>query len=251
MLTISIVTKTFNRLGFLLECIDSVQRLKTEPFTSDLQWEHVIYDDGSDDGTQEYFSTHTYPKTRYIRSDTNQGIPTAANAAIKTCTSDFIFELDQDDIVPQRFLANIYHTTREYPSTDWFIADFYRMNDIRDYFIGEDYYGWNFKDCDEILGAIFSNTHFIQHNVVYKKKLWEKVGAYDEKLTMAEDLDLFIRFLLAGKMPKYLPYISHFHRFHANNISLGVTLERHKRDIRHFYQKYRTQLSERGIECMA
>lgn len=247
MLTISIVTKTFNRLGFLLECIDSVQKLKIEPFAGDMRWEHVIYDDGSDDDTKSYFDTHTYPNTRYIRSNSNRGIPTSANAAIETCSSEFIFELDQDDIVPQRFLANLYGTTREYPDTEWFIADFYRVNEIRDYFIGEDYYGWNFKDCNEILGAIFSNTHFIQHNVVYKKQLWEKVGKYDEKLTMAEDLDLFIRFLLTDKMPKYLPYISHFHRFHANNISLGVTLERHKQDIAHFYHKYEKQLAKRGI----
>ncbi len=247
MLSISIVTKTYNRLPMLLECIESVQRLRNEPHENEIKWEHVIYDDGSDDGTQKHFVITTYPNTRYIRSNENRGIPKAANIAIATCTSDFIFELDSDDVVPQRFLANLWDTTQEYHETDWFVADFYRTNERKEYVIGNDYYGWNYKNCDEILSAIFSNTHFIQHNVVYKRKLWEKVGRYNETLSMAEDLDLYIRFLLAGEMPKYIPYISHFHRFHAQNASMRVDSERHKRDLARLYDTYREKLVRRGI----
>ena len=247
MLNISIVTKTYNRLPMLLENIESVQRLRNEPHENEIKWEHVIYDDGSDDGTQKHFAITTYPNTRYIRSDENRGIPKAANAAIATCTSDFIFELDSDDLVPQRFLTNLYDTTREYPETNWFVADFYRMNERKEYVVGDDYYGWKYKSCNEILTAIFSNDHFIQHNVVYKRELWEKVGRYDETLTMAEDLDLYIRFLLAGEMPKYIPYISHFHRFHAQNASMRVDSERHKRDLARLYDTYREKLVRRGI----
>ena len=231
----------------LLECIESVQRLRNEPYKKEIQWEHVIYDDGSDDGTQKYFDRTTYPNTRYIRSNENKGIPKAANAAIATCTSDFIFELDSDDVVPQRFLTNFYDTTQEYPEANWIVADFYRMHEKKEYLVGDDYYGWNYKNCDEILTAIFSNNHFIQHNVVYKRELWEKVGRYDESLTMAEDLDLYIRFLLAGEMPKYIPYISHFHRFHAQNASMRVDSERHKRDLARLYDTYREKLVRRGI----
>lgn len=248
MLSISIVTKTHDRLPMLLECIKSVQNLKCEPYEQLIQWEHVIYDDGSHDGTQLHFAKHTYPNTRYIRSDENRGIATAANAAIKTCTSDFIFELDSDDIVPQRFLTNIYDTSQEYPDTDWFVADLYRTDSNLRYMVGNDYYGWKqYSSCNEILSAIFSSTHFIQHNVVYKRALWERAGRYDETLTMAEDLDLYIRFLLGGHMPKYVPYISHFHRFHAGNASIGIDAERHKKDVILLAAKYHDKLIERGI----
>lgn len=131
--------------------------------------------------------------------------------------------------------------------SDWFITDFYRVRDTKEYIIGDDYYGWKFNSCSEILSAIFSGTHFIQHNVVYKKKLWEKVGKYDETLAMAEDLDLYTRFLLSDVMPRYVPYVSHLHRFHATNVSIGVDAQHHKRDIIRLTAKYRKELIERGI----
>jgi len=234
----------------LLECVESVQRLRNEPHENEINWEHVIYDDGSDDGTQKHFDTTRYPNTRYIRSNENRGIPRAANAAIATCRSDYIFELDSDDIVPQRFLANLYGTTQEYPDTHWFIADFYRMRESKEYVVGDDYYGWKYKNCEEILTAIFSNNHFIQHNVVYKREMWEKVGRYNETTTMAEDLDLYIRFLLAGEMPRYVPFVSHFHRYHVQNASNGVDLEQHERDITQLATKYHMELRAKGIKSI-
>lgn len=231
----------------LLQCIDSVQNLRNEPYDNDIQWEHIIYDDGSSDGTRAYFQKHKFPNTRYIYSPENKGISSAANTALAECRMDFILELDSDDIAPQRVLANFYHTAQEYRDTDWFVADFYRINATGEYIIGQDYYGWEFTDCKEILQAIFSGNHFIQHNVLYRRSLWEKVGGYDESLAMAEDLDLYVRFLLADHMPQYASFVSHFHRLHAGNVSAGVSIEGHVDDLTALYHKYEKELKNRRI----
>lgn len=247
MCTISIVTKTYNRLPFLLECISSVQLIRNEPLNDNITWEHVIYDDGSTDGTYEHFQKHTYPQVRYIRSDQNRGIAKAANAAISTCDTEYIFELDSDDLIPQRTLYNVYHTLREYPNVPWIVADFFKISEQGVYQLGSDYYGWQFRDSIAALQAIFSAQHYIQHNVCYRKDVWERVGGYGEACVMAEDLDLYIRFLLHGHTPVYVPYISHFHRIHAGNISRGIDLETHKKDLAKLYQKYSKDLIQRGI----
>lgn len=233
----------------LLECIKSVQNLRNEPQENEIMWEHVIYDDGSSDGTREHFSTERYPNTRYIYSTENKGIPTAGNIAIETCRSQYIFELDSDDIIPQRVLSNFSNTLREYPNCEWIVTDFYRMGEGGVYIMGQDYFGWRFQNCNEILSSIFRGEHFIQHNVLYSKNLWGKVGKYDELCNMAEDLDLYVRFLLADKMPQYVPYISHFHRVHPGNVSHGVDMGIHKRDVVILYKKYQNMLIERGIIC--
>jgi teichuronic acid biosynthesis glycosyltransferase TuaG len=44
---ISVITPTKNRLALLCETIDSVQ---AQTFSA---WEHIIVDDGSEDGTEE------------------------------------------------------------------------------------------------------------------------------------------------------------------------------------------------------
>lgn len=244
MFTVSIVTKTHNRLSYVLDCIASVQKLQNGPYEHEIDWEHVIYDDGSTDGTQDHFKSHTYPHTRYIRSDIQQRIPKGANSVLRTCTSDYIFELDDDDIVPQRILFNFVQTLRHSPNTGWIITDFYRMNERMEYVIGRDYYGWVYTDTHEVLRDIFSGNHFMQHNMLYRKDMWDRAGGYDESLSMAEDLDLYVRFLLAGQMPLYVPYISHLHRNHQGNTSREA---QHGSDLEKIYDKYSAQLAILGI----
>ncbi|MFO0704113.1 MAG: glycosyltransferase [Patescibacteria group bacterium] len=247
MLTLSIVTKTYNRCAFLKECIDSVQLLKNEPFEKEIKWEHLIYDDGSTDGTQDFCQNLRYPNVRYLRSEINEGIARAANKAISMCDSEWIFELDSDDFVPSRILHNFYNSFLEYSETKWFVMDFYRVDASGKYEFGQDYYGWRYRAPNSILQAIFNGEHFIQHNVIYKKELWDKVGKYDESFFMAEDLDLYIRFLLRGEMPVYLPIISHFHRNHDENISREVDFEKHKADLQKLFEKYKPELRNNRI----
>lgn len=247
MTTISIVTKTYNRCAFLKECVESVQKLKNEPYENQIKWEHVIYDDGSTDETPEYCMTHPSPHVHYIRSEENEGVSKAANRAIKRCESDWIFELDSDDIAPSRLLHNFYEAVLRHPATSWFVMDFYRVDAVGKYQVGEDYYGWQYKSPKDILEAIFRGEHFIQHNVFYKRILWEQAGIYRETLGMAEDLDLYIRFLLLGQMPIYLPTISHFHRNHIGNISKDVTHDSHKKDLKNLAKIYEKELKNLGL----
>lgn len=246
-LSVSIVTKTYNRFHYLLECIRSVQFLCNEPYTQKIQWEHVIYDDGSTDETKDHFDNHHYPHTRYIRSDVNEGISHATNLAIRTCKSDYIFELDSDDVVPTRTLVNFYETIASHPDIRWIVASFFQVDSALVYQMGHDYYGWIYDNPRDVLMAIMQGKHFIQHNVLYRRDLWEKVGGYDESLTMAEDLDLYVRFLLDGSMPVYTPYVSHFHRMHDGNVSKGVDMKHHMHDIAGLYRKYEKQLIPMGI----
>ena len=65
---------------------------------------------------------------------------------------------------------------------------------------------------------------------------------------MAEDLELYVRFLLAGHLPVVSPHVSHLHRFHAQNFSVGVDAEKHGNDLRAIYDLHAGELGELGIE---
>ena len=67
-------------------------------------------------------------------------------------------------------------------------------------------------------------------------------------LKIAEDLDLSVRFLLAGHLPVGCPHVSHPHRFHARNVSTGVDAARHNADLRAICQKYGEPLGAPGVE---
>ncbi len=81
----------------------------------------------------------------------------------------------------------------------------------------------------------------------YGRRLFDEVGGYDEQLPMAEDLDLYVRFLLAGHLPVVSPHISHLHRFHPRNVSSGVDADKHAQDLRAIYAKYAPRLQAAGV----
>lgn len=246
--TFSIVTKTYNRLDLLRACVESVQAQTLQPYDTEIQWEHVIYDDGSTDGTPTYLA-YLPPHVRSVRSSENEGISIAANRAIRTCQSKYIFELDSDDLILQRTLVNFFDTFKTHPEHEWIVADFLRIDAAGSYIVGKDYFGWTFKDTRDILQSIFDGSHFIQHNTAYSHALFDKVGGYDDRMHMAEDLELYVRFLLVGAMPRYEHFVSHLHRVHPGNYSRGVDLKSHRDDIVSIYKKHRSALIDRGITC--
>jgi len=112
----------------------------------------------------------------------------------------------------------------------------------------EDYYGWVFPTAKDMLQAIFDSCHFIQGNVCFSKKLFDEVGEYDEKVGMAEDLDLYVRFLIHGDLNVYLPMISHLHRMHTGNFSVGCDRDKHHSDLRDIYGRNENKLKDMGVE---
>ena len=65
---ISILTPVWNGLPYLKECVDSV-------LAQDFQdWEMIVGDNSSDDGTSEYLQSLTDPRIRVYRHEKNLGV---------------------------------------------------------------------------------------------------------------------------------------------------------------------------------
>ncbi len=241
---ISIITPTYNRLAFIAETIASVQASVLSPLT-DVSWEHIIYDDGSTDGTAEYFSTHTFENVRYIHGEQNVGQTIAKNRAIEQAMGDYIVILDSDDVFTQRALFHFASTINANPDTKWIISEFFHTDKKLRYLSGKDYYGWSFKDPAEILKAIFNGSHHIQSNTIFSKALFTKVGGFDETIRLGEELDLYIRFLFDNEMPLYASFISLIVRLHDENSTKEIGMNEHLETIARFKEKYKNELAIR------
>lgn len=231
--TISVVTATYNQAQFLPDCIKSVAASIIDPLG--IGFEHVVFDDGSTDNTRNV--AKKYKHIRYFRWSKNRGVSAARNQAIREAKGEFIFVLDSDDVVLQRTLFYLY-TKLHRSKNQWIYCDFIRADKNLKYLIAEDYYGWKFKNVNQMLTAIFKCEHFIQHNVMFTKKLFWDSGEYDENLSVTEDLDLYIRFLKNLGLPDYIPMISHLHRCHGSNLSIGHSGEQHFKNCKLLAKKY-------------
>ncbi|MCA8830659.1 glycosyltransferase family 2 protein [Hymenobacter pini] len=247
----TVITPTHNRLDYLPEAVASVRASVSAPL--DFSIEHLVCENASTDGTAAWLQeavgqpgvplrVHTQPTLLKAGPARNRLIGQEAPA------DTWIVPLDDDDLLLQRTLFHYADQIQRHPGRPWLVADFLRVDQDRRYLPNEDYYAWQFNSPREMLQAIFRAEHFIQGNVCYSRALFDEVGGYDENIKMAEDLDLYVRFLLAGHLPVVCPHVSHLHRFHTSNVSIGVDADHHAQDLRIIYDNYAEQLQQLGIE---
>ncbi|MGI4875061.1 MAG: glycosyltransferase family 2 protein [Janthinobacterium lividum] len=246
----TVITPTYQRRALLPETVASVRASISAPL--DFSFEHLLYQNGPDDGTAAYLTkaaAQPGPPLRYWQHPERQRPGFARNQlSAQAPTEAWIVPLDDDDILLQRTLYHYGAQIEANPGRPWLVADFLRVDEEGRYLPHEDYYAWRFDSPTAMLQAIFRAEHFIQGNVCYSKALLDTVGGYDAELPMAEDLDLYVRFLLAGHLPVVCPHSSHLHRFHQNNTSQGVDAAKHHADLQVIYDKYAQQLRALGIE---
>ena len=95
---ISIILPTYNRADVLSRAVDSVRRQTC------LDWELIVVDDGSTDGTGAWLATLRDERIRVLRQD-NAGVYHARNAGLRAARGEYIAFLDSDDEWYPHFLA--------------------------------------------------------------------------------------------------------------------------------------------------
>src|SRR5215212_4697361 len=101
--TCTVVVATFNRADGLKRLLQALteQDLGTENF------EVVVVDDGSTDGTSRLLNSVRTPFALHCLTQTNQGPAAARNAAIRVARSELIVTLD-DDVEPHTDLLRLH-----------------------------------------------------------------------------------------------------------------------------------------------
>jgi peptidoglycan/xylan/chitin deacetylase (PgdA/CDA1 family)/GT2 family glycosyltransferase len=89
---VSIIIPTYNRSAMLLRTLESVKRQRHR------EWEVIVIDDGSTDGTSRLFAPGVQDRRiQYLRQE-NAGVSAARNTGLRAAQGDFIAFLDSDDL---------------------------------------------------------------------------------------------------------------------------------------------------------
>ena len=99
----------------------------------------------------------------------------------------------------------------------------------------------------KIISTIVRFHFSISGNVCFSRKIYDQVDGYDPSVGMAEDLDLYVRFLIHGHLNVYLPMVSHLHRMHTSNFSIGCNRDKHHADLRAIFLRNQQKLQMMGI----
>ena len=91
-MTVSVIMPAHNSARFIRESIESVL---AQTFRD---WELIVADDASTDGSGDIAGSYGDPRIRCVRSETNLGSAGARNLALASATGKFVAFLDSDDL---------------------------------------------------------------------------------------------------------------------------------------------------------
>lgn len=104
---VSIVMATYNRAHTLPRAIGSVLQQTCD------QWELIIVDDGSTDGTQELLSQYVDPRIVIVSNPHNMGVAASRNRGLDIMKGEWFTLLDSDDEMVPVALATLLDVPRQ------------------------------------------------------------------------------------------------------------------------------------------
>jgi glycosyltransferase involved in cell wall biosynthesis len=214
---ISVCIPTFNRVYLLPYAIDSVLKQSEQDF------ELIVCDDGSSDGTPELMSRYTDNRIKYIRHPQNIGKSNNMRSGFDAASGKYFMKFDDDDRLTTNFLAHTaaileQDSSIDFVGTDHWIID---INNVRDAEkTQENSCRWGRTNLptgivDNLLEVVFIHQGFQIGATLFRRQTLLKLGFMLPNLQNCEDNDLFVRLALAGKNGYYLPELLMEYRSHA------------------------------------
>ena len=170
---VSIIIPAYNSERFIER---SIRSCINQTF-NEHNYEIIVIDDGSTDLTPtictdyiKYIKFHRYTK--------NRGLPTAINIGIRYARSRYVVRVDSDDYIHEDFLKVLHlfmslNSNLQAAACDYMIVD----------------------NGENAIERINCNEYPIGCGIMFRKERLIEIGLYDETFTMAEEVDLRMRFI--------------------------------------------------------
>ena len=202
--SISVVLPAYNAAATLFRAVDSI---RAQTFRD---WELIVVDDGSTDGTGEWLDSiaRTEPRLRVLRRP-HAGIVAALNAGLAAARGEFIARMDADDVShPERLdEQSALFARRPELGLAGTLVEFGGCRErAAGYALHVDWLN-RLVEPGEIALNRFVESPFAHPSVMFRRGLVEQWGGYREG-GFPEDYELWLRWLDAGvetaKAPRVL-----------------------------------------------
>jgi len=233
----SIIIPTHNRK-------ETLRRSLSAAIVQDyLNYEVIVVDDGSSDGTGEMVRRE-FPHVRCIRQEPNRGPATARNQGIKVATGEITAFTDDDCLLPPNFLSRLADGYCRYPEAVG-VGGYLEAPDAllqtNPFACYEAYVTHQVYQAgpEEYLGG-FECPAGGTNSMSYRKVVLLEVGGFDETFPYAagEDADLKWRVVQRGYRLLYVPVkVTHLQPYQFR--SFWRQYRRHGRGAVYFERKYR------------
>jgi GT2 family glycosyltransferase len=196
-LAFSIVMAAHNSAATIAQAIESV-RGQTRS-----DWELIVVDDGSRDGTAEIAEALDDPRVRVVREPDNRGPGAARNQGISLAQAPVVCMLDSDDLWLPDYLETMGRTLDATPAaavacTDAWVVDEAAGRVRKTSVMAAQDPPEPLPDDPRTFLAELLRRNFIYNSVTARREALLAVGGYDERLWVGEDWELWLRLTAAG-----------------------------------------------------
>lgn len=209
---ISLVTPCYNAARFIRDTIESV--LAQEG----VEVEYGIVDGASTDGTAEIVRG-CESRLAWLISERDGGQADALNKGFARMSGEVLGFLNADDVLEPGALRVVAAAFEEDPALDLVYGRVTWMDvDGR----SEGTHHGDISSLGEVLDlqrVWWAQRQWVQPEVFFRRRLWERVGGFDTRYHLAFDYDYWVRCFLAGMRVKRLPQTLVRFRLHAEQKS--------------------------------
>lgn len=194
---ISVVIPLYNKEKQIAHTLQSVLNQTFQDF------EIVIVDDGSTDGSVAEVKKFTDPRIRLIHQK-NAGVAVARNSGIEAAKSDLIAFLDADDEWKPKYLATQYYLYQKYPECSVYACN-YEFRSIEGKVTPTIIRKLPFTGEDGILSNYFevascSHPPICSISIMVKKQAIQAIGGFPIGIKSGEDLLTWARLAVNEKI---------------------------------------------------
>jgi len=221
---ISVVMAAYNEEEQLEPTIESILNQSLKDF------EFVIVNDGSTDGTPEILEKYTRKDKRVtiIENEKNLGLTRSLNRGIKSSTGEYIARIDAGDVsAPERLERQADFLDRH--KSVHIVGCYHHWIDEK----GEVINSYEFPTSPEkIKSHIFGFGAIAAHPcLMIRRELFDRTGLYDETLSTSMEYELYMR-TIANRLE-----ISNVPEFRVSVLrrEKGISISRNKRIFRNMF----------------
>lgn len=195
-MTFSVIIPLYNKAPYVRKTVESVLRQTFDDY------ELVIINNGSNDGSSEIVASFTDPRIRIVRLEENVGVSNARNKGVELSTAPYITFLDADDWWEPTFLEEMRGLIERHQDAGIYATGYYIVKNSKKRLapIGVDE---NFTEGEINYCAVYAKTlcmPLTSITVAMPRGVFDENGGFKPHLKLGEDFDLWVRIALKHKV---------------------------------------------------
>jgi glycosyltransferase involved in cell wall biosynthesis len=210
---VSVILPTYNRASLVGRAIQSIIHQDFQDF------EIILIDDGSTDGTPRLFKDLPDARINYIRLDENRGIGVARHTGLNYARGDYIAFLDADDIWLEGKLLLQLRAFDLFPRIELIFGNYVNINQV----LGTQELGFTQTEHGvrqmqvsllsqelefwQVQGgqaeALLTANFYATPTVMFRRGILEKTGSFNQALSGPEDFEFWWRAAVKGVVTGY------------------------------------------------